>query len=58
MMLVSRVAFRVEVSLESGGTLINHGFEFIVVNVREGEVEDFAGVGDERWEEASKEDGV
>lgn len=43
---------------ESGGALIDHGFEFVVVNVGEGEVEDVVGRRGEGREEAMEENCV
>lgn len=53
-----RRALRVELALQLRGPLLDHGLEFIVVDVGEGEVEDFAGAGDEGGEEAVEEYGV
>lgn len=54
----ARGPFGVELPLEGGGTLVDHGFQLVIVDVGEGEVENFVGVGDEGWEEAVEEYGV
>lgn len=51
-------AFCIELAGEGGGALVDHGFELVIVDVGEGEVEDVAGAGDEGGEEAGEEDCV
>lgn len=53
-----RGAFSIELSLEGACALVNHGFELIVIDVRERQVEDIAGTRCKGGEEAGEEDGV
>ena len=47
-----------ELTFEGRSPLINHGFEFIVVDVRERQVENVAGTGSKSGKEAVEEDGM
>jgi hypothetical protein len=46
------------VTFQGGGALLDHGLEFVIVDVGEGDVEDVAGLGDDGREEAVEEYGV
>lgn len=50
--------WRLELPQEGGRALLDHGLELHVVDVGQGQVEDVAGAGGERGEEAVEEDGV
>lgn len=49
-------SFCVEVAIECGDALLNHGLELIVVDVRESDIQDFVRLRGERGEEAVEED--
>jgi hypothetical protein len=53
-----RGSLGVELALQGGGALVDHGLELVVVDVGEGEVEDLAGLRGDGGEEAVEEDGV
>lgn len=55
---VGRGALGVELALEGGDVLLDHGLELVIVDVGQGQVEDFAGPRGERGEEAVEEDRV
>jgi hypothetical protein len=48
----------VKLALESGGALVDHGLELIIVDIGQGEVENDASLGGDGGEEAVEEDGV
>jgi hypothetical protein len=49
-------SFCVELAIEGGDALLNHGLELIVVDVRESDVQHFVRLRGERGEESVEED--
>lgn len=51
-------ALGVELAVEGGDALLDHGLQLVIIDVGQGDAEDVARLGDERGEEAVEEDGV